>query len=939
MTEPQPTGKLPPRWGKTRREGTSEGAPFHRLIHHMLDVAAVLEVLLERRPDLLAQLADGLCLAPDAARRLLLALTALHDLGKVAIGFQAQAPEVCAVLRLTVPAHVQGRYSRDTGHDLIGQAMLVELHRRQRLPPLAGLSRVHLPELAAIVTGHHGRVPPTGDLWGHFTSKNVVLKADLDDAAAYVEAVFRLFAPDPDTPDPRGLRRLSYLLNGIVTVCDWLGSHDHFQLVADELPPEVYRERALGTAAAVVDELRPALFWRPLPGPPRAFAELFAHLAEDGAPLRPTWLQAAVDELFRGDALPDGPLLLVIEDATGSGKTEAGDLAAQRLVALGRAQGLYAALPTTATADAAFARKQPVVAGFYGAGVQPQITLAHGRAQSREALTRYRTRAELEEGDPGCLEWTARSSKRALLADIGVGTVDQALLGALRARHATVRLAGLHGKLLLVDEVHAYDDYMQEGLKRLLRHQASLGQHVALMSATLPSRIRDELIAAFAEGTGWPEDHPARVLPKDRFPALHLVHAGGVLHREPEEPPARRPPPVRFEPIHDEAAVVGRVATLAQAGASVLWVRNTVGEAVGAFDALRSRLRDTDERVLLYHARFLPRHRQEAEARLLAAIGKHSTPATRRGRVIVATQAAEQSLDLDADELITDLAPVDAILQRLGRRRRHRRDASGHRLSSGVDGRPERPVLLHLPPLDTVDRNWFERFSPGAAKIYGDHARLWLGATLLLDPRSLTDGRAEVDPLRDGKALIEAVYADDETIRDRLPAPLQGCIDAAYGSAMAERGQGERVALAFKDGLLRDWNIVDESVSDTDEGRAATRLGESHEHLLAVEIDGRLALLPDPDDPRPAVDPLEVATVRYRQRVDGLGQDDRRRVTLLRGLDERTRRRAERMPILLMTPDGPDGWHGSGRIGEKKAERVVELRYDRLRGLTVGRPA
>lgn len=918
---------LPPRWGKTRRDDKTEGAPFHRLIHHMLDVASVLEVLLDRRPDLLRQVADGLRLAPEAMRRLLLALTALHDLGKVATGFQAQAPGVCASLGLAVPDHVRGRYSRGTGHDLIGQAMLCEL--RPRLPPaLARLGRQYLPELAAIVAGHHGRVPPADDLqWSRFTAAQVALDSDLGAALAYVEAVLRLYAPDPDPPDPTGLRRFSYLLNGIVTVCDWLGSHEAFALVADEVPLEAYRQRSLRTAGEVVQELRPALFWRPVPGRVRSFANLFAHLAEDGAPLRPTWLQAAVATLFRADHLPDGPLLLLIEDVAGSGKTEAGDLAAQRLIALGRTHGLYAALPTTATADAAFLRKRLVVERFYGAGMQPQISLAHSRAGSREMLTRYRTRAELEIGDPGCLDWTSRSTKRALLADVGVGTVDQALLGALRARHATVRLAGLHGKLLLVDEVHAYDDYMQAPLQRLLHHQASLGQHVVLMSATLPSRIRDNLLAAFANGAGWPPDHPARALPKDdRFPALHLIHAGGVLHRGPKRPPLRRPCPVRFEAVQDEESVIRRIAVLAEADACVLWVRNTVREAVSAFDRLRLRLGGAGDRILLYHARFLPRDRQAAETRLLAAIGKESTPATRRGRVIVATQAAEQSLDLDADELVTDLAPVDSILQRLGRRRRHLRNVDGTRLNIGTDGRVETPVLLHMPPPEAADRYWIERFSPGTARIYEDHGRLWLGAALLLDPRHLT-GRScgTIDPWVDGKSLVEAVYAEDDTIRHHLPSTLRGRTDAASGIASAERGQGDRVALAFKHGLLRDWNVVDASRPE-DEVIATTRLGESYEHLLAIE-DGGLAFLVDQGDP------LEASAVRYWRRIEGLAENDHRRLRLLEGLDRRMRQRAERSDILAMRPDGEGAWQASGRIGN----REVEVRYDRLRGLFVGR--
>ena len=722
-----------------------------------------------------------------------------------------------------------------------------------------------------------------------------------------------------------GLRRLSYLLNGIVTICDWLGSHERFAFEPNETPLDAYQGRALTTATEVVDTLRPAIFQVLPPATPAPFAELFAHLADGGPPPRATWLQQAVDELFTPEQLPDGPLLVLIEDATGSGKTEAGDLVAQRLIALGRAHGLYAALPTTATADAAFVRKKEVVRRFFAPKAHAQVTLAHGRSSSRERLrARYRTRAELEQGDPGCLEWTARSSKRALLADVGVGTIDQALLGALKARHATVRLAGLHGKLLLVDEVHAYDDYMRQPLERLLRHQASVGQNIVLMSATLPSRLRDELVAAFRAGAGWPDD-AAPTLPRDRYPALHVVHRGGVIHRGPDRPPEHRPTPVRFEAVRAEEDIFRRIAGWAGGGRCVLWIRNTVDEAVRAFERLRNELGDGSGRVLLYHARFLPADRADAEARLLTALGKASGPADRSGSVVVATQVAEQSLDLDADELVTDLAPIDAILQRLGRRRRHRRRTDGTKIAAGPDRRPESPVLLHMPPLDTVGEGWLDRFSPGSARVYPDHGRLWLGASLLLDPRALPNHPEPfVDPWTDAKPLVEAVYCDE--VQAHIPEALHGPTHAAAGAAAAAGQQGERVSLAFAAGLFRDWNEVDARAPDTDE-IATTRLGESYEHLLLTDHGNELGFFVSADDP------LEVSSVRYWQRIDGLAEDDGRRVGLLTSLPLPLRHRAERQPMLVLAPDGMGGWAAAARIGQ----RPCQVHYDHLRGLRVAR--
>ena len=664
------------RWGKSEQGGDR----YHLLAYHMLDVAAVLAVGLERRPDLLAMLARGLQLPVETTRSMLLVLTALHDLGKCVLAFQAQREDVAARLGLTV-AGIDPYDSARAHHACVGQAMLLDLIEEERvaLPleePVSDSTKIE--DLFSIFSGHHGFQPPLEATLGRYRGQ--WREEDKDAATELVEAVLDLFAWRVDMPGPDDVRRISYILNGLVTICDWLGSSAAFALKAEPMALFDYWERhALPTAQTVVANAKIALFQPPARPHALGFRSLFPGFAAA------TPLQAELDRILAVERLPEGPFLVVIEDLTGAGKTEAADLFAHQLLAAGRIDGVYYGSPTMATADAAWERKEDagqggdsVAARVFGRA--PARVLAHAKRHRNPSFRNLATRAGQDDGEAASLDWLARSNKRALLAELGIGTVDQALVGALRTRHATVRLAGLWRKLLVVDEVHAYDDYMQGVLEALLRHQAMLGQHVLLMSATLPSRLRARLIQAFGAGAGWPDlDTRLECLNRQDLPLLGLHHAS-----QSEELPIAHVPrpgaqPVRFRPVHEEGDVVDWLVAHALAGRSAIWFRNTVDEAISAFQRLKPLLAARCMPApLLYHARFLPADRAAAECRLLDVAGKMAPPELRRGRLIVATQAAEQSLDLDIDELVSDLAPADVLIQRLGRRRRHPRHADGN---------------------------------------------------------------------------------------------------------------------------------------------------------------------------------------------------------------------------------------------------------------------
>jgi CRISPR-associated endonuclease/helicase Cas3 len=298
----------------------------------------------------------------------------------------------------------------------------------------------------------------------------------------------------------------------------------------------------------------------------------------------------------------------------------------------------------------------------------------------------------------------------------------------------------------------------------------------------------------------------------------------------------------------------------------VVFFRNTVDEAAAAWQRLTLAADARGlPRPLLYHARFLPRDRDRVERQLLDIAGKHAAPAARRSHLVVATQAAEQSLDLDFDEMATDLAPADSIIQRLGRRRRHPRQKSGLIDPEGVDRREESLVLLHAPSLDEVSPGWFQRFSRGAAVIYPDDARLWLGLQHFLDPRTIprrSDAHADFSPDTDVRLLLESVYASPDEVAGRTPAALHLRHYRDIGNAIAEEDSARRNTLAFEGGLIHDWHT--QVPLPEGEPGATTRLGERYEIVLLV-VDGGIAGFADNEG-----DAIESSTCRspFRLQAD-----------------------------------------------------------------------
>lgn len=831
-------------WGKAH-PSSEEGPAYHLLPFHCLDVAAVGCLLLSPSTNLCQRIAAQLAMEPAFLQRWFTFCLALHDLGKFSRAFQGLQAGLSDQL---VTGNSRMVYSER--HDSLGfllwlswlkahwseQGGIGETARSTELRRcLEGME-----PWMEIVTGHHG-MPPKRE---GFRYQDFFEHDDLDAVWDFCRDCTELFLGSDGQPQlqsrelKKRLKPVSWQLAGLAVVADWLGSNqEHFHYCADRtLSLQQYWNLALDRAATAVKEA--GFTEHPQSAPFRQIQALFPFIKA------PTPLQ----EWAATVSLPDLPQLFILEDVTGAGKTEAAMTLANRLMASGLAEGLYVALPTMATSNAMYRRLAKCYRNLFDKGQQPSLVLAHG---ARELSDEFRQSVGLPGAQPSdsayqadestasayCNAWIADGRKKALLADIGVGTLDQALLAILPARHQALRLFGLARKVLIVDEVHAYDPYMNRLLHTLIEAHARQGGSVVLLSATLPKRHRQSYVAAFARGLSLEAEVPA-FDPAPAFP--WITHF--PFHEHLEKHLGTRPEvmrEVRVAWLHEHDAVIATIRAAVERGECVCWVRNTVRDARASYKAIVSEPWINDEQLTLFHSRFAMADRQRIEDEVLGTFGDSSSSEDRKGRVLIATQVVEQSLDLDFDQMISDIAPVDYLVQRAGRLKRHVRDTHGNRLYQRQSDERAHPVLHVFAPEWIADpsESWMRAFLPGTGAVYPLVGHLWLTQLVLRQlGRILMPGEA--------RSLMDAVYGDSAP---DIPEPLMRASDKAMGELLGKRSLAEFNQLRLELGYCRKSspNLWDE---DT---RVPTRLtGET----VTVAI-----VIPDCGDLRPYADDTRFA--------------------------------------------------------------------------------
>jgi CRISPR-associated endonuclease/helicase Cas3 len=760
-------------WGKASREESENAALWHPLAYHSLDVAAVADLLLQKSPRRLERMAALLGVDPASLKPLLVLLVALHDVGKLAPDFQAKSVLGPAGASLGLPRP-------GVRHDAIGYDLLQGEHWPAFERVLAryvhgdgGPLKVRCFPLWSAVTGHHGEPAMNTGRYGFGTAEQKALSEMLDAVAALLPP-----CGEPLSFNGKQANRLSWLLAGLTNVADWIGSNQSWFPYHDpKLSLADYWLVARKQAAIALDECGIL----PSPSPSSVSApDLLAHLTGELSPLQKAALTCEI---------PNGPVLAVIEDVTGSGKTEAALLIAARLMAARRATGLFFGLPTMATANAMYERLSVSYRRLFEDAATPSLVLAHGKRALHEGFRHSILEATVHDGVPAeasgrakpetpadlsasaaCMAWIADDRRKAFLADVGVGTIDQAILGVLPSRFQVLRLWGLAERVLIVDEAHSFDSYLSRELETLLEFHAALGGSAIVLSATLSTEARGRIVAAYQRGLGI-EREPKAV---SAYPLLTLIGADEERH---EEVGARaelaRDLAVRRIATTGEA--VRHVVELSRRGATVAWIRNAVDDCIEA----HMMLREAGLEPMLIHARFAMGDRLAIEAEVQRRLGRNSTPDTRRnpdgtGVVIVGSQILEQSLDCDVDAMVTDLAPVDMIIQRAGRLWRHPWRNQNRPIGVG-----ERALMLLTPdPEEVQDKNWYLALSKRSAFVYPDHGYIWRSAKALLE-RGLIRTPSEL------RSLLAAVY--DETVAPAVPPTLERASLKADGQRTAAR--------------------------------------------------------------------------------------------------------------------------------------------------------
>lgn len=792
-------------WGKASPDTTADS--FHLLPFHSMDVAACGKELIALRQFSLQPLAQELMWPLSVVERLFIFFLALHDLGKFATAFQGLVPNLSPDL---VPPNEEKQYTRR--HDTLGWILWCE--EAPALDCLPDGSNDFWAVWIRSVVGHHGKPPQEsegGGLIGQ-DANEFFMRADRRAARAFIADVAPQLLP-ADVPMPSvenlaTLQRHTWRLAGLSVLADWLGSNRAFYPYhsAPSLLSEYWPYAQEQARQAVVSA---GLKWQPARNWPRPL-ELFDYLKN------PTPLQeyaATVD-------LELGPQLFLLEDVTGAGKTEAALILAQRLMQADRAHGVYFALPSMATANQMYQRVGSVYRRLYTPDAQPSLILAHGARQLVEGFRQSVLPEQLDDhgyqtdessASLHCNAWLADNRKKALLAEVGVGTLDQALLAILPARHQSLRLLGLAGKILIVDEVHAYDSYMVSLLKTLLVAHARQGGSVILLSATLPLTMREELLAHYRYGLGINDE---TCLDDRRYPLA--VRAGREIqpHACETRPQVRRQ--VQIRALNDEAAVLELIAELASKGHCIAWIRNTVDDARRAHRLLSESL--PEDSLMLFHSRYAMADRLDIEADVLARFGKHSRGAEREGRVLIGTQVLEQSLDFDVDVMVSDLAPTDLLIQRAGRLQRHARQVDGNIAEDGIERR-EAPMLWLLMPDPglNAEADWYSALFPKGCFVYPDAGKLWLGARALLRAGCIiTPG--EPDQVGSVRQLVESVYGEDT---EEIPDALRKASREQQGKDLAMQSQAHFNSLKLNKGYC-----IDSSDRWYEDHQIPTRLGD-----------------------------------------------------------------------------------------------------------------
>ena len=786
---------------------------------HSFDTAGIMEKLAQKR--LPESISDYLCAECGGREKLFSTLkfcALVHDIGKLTIVFQSRIYDAVDFSPFAdcveLPKSGSLVNASDTPHALASEAILLKLGCREGVASIAG--------------AHHGRPSAWADVRDQISGACTAVENFYGKRGKYRQLFESLWKEWIDfSLECAGFSELSDLpdmavpaqvvISGMLVTADWIASNTtYFPLISADNKGEFgdYPKRienawtTIGFPNMWESKARFGL-------DDEAFKERFGFLPN---PTQADIISTATDAESSG--------IYIIEAPMGLGKTEAALALSEILAARAGAGGMFFGMPTQATSNGIFPRLEKWAGGLAeDEQTLLAIKLAHGNAALNEDYRELFTgHSNLNiESDSGLIvhDWFS-GRKQTLLSDFVIGTVDQLLMAALKQKHVMLKHFGLSGKVVVVDECHAYDAYMSQYLDMAIKWLGIYKVPVIILSATLPEKRRAELIEAYTDSEKRRAKHTEAHVDKTiadeawkhslAYPLLTYTENNAVKQKalafdgENKEVSVRRI-------IRDEVAATAGYAV--ERGGCVGVIVNTVRKAQEIAAELQSAFPKAE--VIIMHAQFIMTDRAKREEQILKRVGKHSTPESRRRLIIVGTQVLEQSLDLDFDLMITELCPMDLLLQRTGRLHRHNRV------------RPQGLETASCFVLDETD----DSFDSGSAAIYGE----WL----LMRTRALLPNKLTIPS--DIPLLVQQTY--DETNNEMLGELTEGMKKAQEENKL-RTGKKRRSAENYliskpsnkKGKCLDGWLDNDIKPNNEQTGEKAVRDGDPSVDVIALMCDG-----------------------------------------------------------------------------------------------------
>ena len=785
---------------------------------HSFDTAGIMEKLAQKR--LPESISDYLCAECGGREKLFSTLkfcALVHDIGKLTIVFQSRIYDAVDFSPFAdcveLPKSSSLGNASDTPHALASEAILLKLGCREGVASIAG--------------AHHGRPSALADVCDQISGACTAVENFYGKRGKYRQLFESLWKEWIDfSLECAGFSELSDLpdmavpaqvvISGMLITADWIASNTtYFPLISADQKGEFgdYPKRienawtTIGFPNMWESKARFGL-------DDEAFKERFGFLPN---PTQADIISTATDAESSG--------IYIIEAPMGLGKTEAALALSEILAARAGAGGMFFGMPTQATSNGIFPRLEKWADGLAeDEQTLLAIKLAHGNAALNENYRELFTgHSNLNiESDSGLIvhDWFS-GRKQTLLSDFVIGTVDQLLMAALKQKHVMLKHFGLSGKVVVVDECHAYDAYMSQYLDMAIKWLGIYKVPVIILSATLPEKRRAELIEAYTDSEKHRAKHTEAYVDKTiadeawkhslAYPLLTYTENNAVKQKalafdgENKEVSVRRI-------IRDEVAATAGYAV--ERGGCVGLIVNTVRKAQESAAELQSDFPKAE--VIIMHAQFIMTDRAKREEQILKRVGKRSTPESRRGLIIVGTQVLEQSLDLDFDLMITELCPMDLLLQRTGRLHRHNR---------------VRPQGLETASCFVIDET-DDSFDSGSAAIYGE----WL----LMRTRALLPNKLTIPS--DIPLLVQQTY--DETNNEMLGELTEGMKKAQEENKL-RTGKKRRSAENYliskpsnkKGKCLDGWLDNDIKPNNEQTGEKAVRDGDPSVDVIALMRD------------------------------------------------------------------------------------------------------